>query len=167
MTSVDITDQPSDLTISIQLRPKDVRWAMFLYCLTAPRLAFYAVLVCGSLYSGNPRLAYFAVAAVLFVLVLLPWIQAGAAMRNPMMRSPIYHTFSASGISSKFQGGSLGLEWPLLRKARETRHYISIWGKRGTPMIVPKNQLNEVELASLRSNLRFYMQARASLNESN
>jgi hypothetical protein len=34
-------------------------------------------------------------------------------------------------------------------------------------MIVPKSQLSEVELASLRSNLQFYMQTRAKLNESN
>jgi hypothetical protein len=79
------------------------------------------------------------------------------------MQSPVYHTFSASGISSKFRGGSIELDWELMRTARETRRYISIWGKRRSPMLIPKSQVGEAELASLKNILQSHLKTGAKL----
>jgi hypothetical protein len=136
-------DAPGDLTISVQLHAKDVRRATIMYLLNWPLLTLLAIVVCGTAYisiaSDDLSQAYITALVVLFVFVLLPWIQAAVSMRNPMMQSPICHTFSASGITSTFQGGHIGLEWQLVKKARETGRYISIWGKQGVPMLVPKS----------------------------
>src|SRR5437773_2586007 len=159
--SLAMPDDPGDLTISVQLHAKDVRRGTIMYLLNWPLLTLSVVVACGTAYvtvtSGDLSQAYLPALLVLFVFVLVPWIQAAISMRNPMMQSPIFHTFSASGITSKFQGGHLGLEWQLLRKAQETGWYISIWGKRGMPMLVPKNQLGKIELATLRTILQRHL----------
>ena len=163
-------DQPADLTISVQLNARDAHWATISYLLNLPFLAIIAVIVCGSVYEvslGDTRQAYIAAFVVFFAFVVLPWIQAALSMRNPMMRSPIYHTFSASGISSRFQGGNIGLDWQLVRSARESGRYISIRGKRGGPMLIPKRQLGEVELVSLRGILQRHLLTRAKLKAPN
>ena len=80
------------------------------------------------------------------------------------MRAPFRHTFSASGISSEFAGGSLSLDWQHIRRASETRHHIGIWGERGVPMVLPKSQVSSADLEALREILRSHLQNNAKLN---
>jgi hypothetical protein len=149
---------------------RDAHWAALLYLLNVRFLAINAIIICGSAYAaskGHPIQAYYALFTVFFLFGVFPWIQAATAMRNPMMQAPIHHTFSASGISSKFQGGNIGLDWYLVRSAREMRKHIAIWGKRGGPMLIPKNQLSQTDLVTLRSILQRRLQTRAKLESSN
>jgi hypothetical protein len=90
-------------------------------------------------------------------------MQAALAMRNPIMQAPIVHTFSAMGVSSKFKGGTLSMEWGMAKGATETDRYVSILAKRGTPLLVPKDQITDAELQSLRSILRGYLGTEARL----
>ena len=154
-----MTDQSTDLTISVQLHARDVYAATLLYLFKVRRLVSVAVIACLVAYFASLGILVptFIAASSIPLLFVLLWIQAKVAMRNPMMQSPIYHTFSSSGISSKFQGGHGALDWELLRSARETHNYISIWAKRGLPMMIPKSQLGEVELASLKNILQSHL----------
>lgn len=100
----------------------------------------------------------------LFFFVASPWMQAAISFRNPAMRYPFRHTFSTEGITSAFEGGSLYLDWAHIRKAKESSRYIGISGKRGIPMVIPKSQVANTDLAVLREILRSHLQNKAKLN---
>ncbi len=86
-------------------------------------------------------------------------------MRNPAMKYPFCHTFSPSGISTKFHGGSLSVEWALIKKVKETKNYMCIYGQRGLPMLLPKNQLDHAQLASLKALLELHLQTNARIKD--
>jgi hypothetical protein len=166
MTSLVMTEQSTELTISVQLHTRDAYWATLLYLFKVRRLVSVAVFVCGVAYVASLGYlvpAFIAASSIPLVFVLL-WIQAAVSMRNPMMQSPIYHTFSPSGISSKFQGGHIALDWELVRSASETGKYVSIWAKGGLPMILPKSQVGEAELAALKNILQRHLKTGAKLS---
>jgi hypothetical protein len=89
------------------------------------------------------------------------------SMRNPVMQSPFCHTFSPLGISTQFRGGSLSLEWSNIKKAAVSKQYVTVYGKRGVPMLIPKDQLAVGQLASLRAILNLQLRDKAKLQFSN
>jgi hypothetical protein len=157
---------PNDLTISVQLRAKDVAWSTRQYLFSRrflPSLAILMSVTAFALSVGAFSAAYICGAVMIFIFVMLPWIRAAIAMRNPVMQSTFCHTFSDSGIATKFQGGSIALDWQHIGSAKETREYVGIRGKRGAPMVIPKSQLGAEELASLRKILVHHLQNRAKV----
>src|SRR5258708_2371891 len=156
------TPQPSELTISVQLRAKDVRWATQRY-LFSPRF-LSVILVSVTVFAWRVRGTagvYITGISLVFVFGIAPWFNAAISMRKPVMQAPLHHTFSATGISTKFQGGSLSLDWQHIAGANENREYVSIQGKAGAPMVIPKAQVGEADLASLRSILVRHLQTQA------
>ena len=165
--------EPSGVSISVKLSVPDVRWATLQHVKhgwTKNRwqLLAYIAFWCVSLYLyvtvdtylvhlTSSLLVTFLLVIPAFAFIALPWIQAVVSMRNPIMQAPFHHTFSESGISSRFAGGSVTAEWSLLGHAEETSRYIGVWGKRGVPLTIPKSQLTDEEVKSLRSILRFYL----------
>ena len=122
-----------------------------------------AVLVASQFDTTMANLIAIAVMGSLFLFVLTPWLQAVISMRNPIMASPFRHAFSDSGIASAFEGGSISLDWSQVRRATETARFVGIWGKRGIPMVLPKNQLSVRELTALREILRAHLNDNAKL----
>jgi hypothetical protein len=163
------TVQP-DLTITVQLNLKDAYCAAVLSPATKVFLAAMVIAVCANVYTmerrgdGDMSQVYISLAITLFVIGLMPWIQAVVSMRNPMLRSPIHHTFSPQGISSKLQSATIALDWVLVRRARETGRYIVIWGKSGGPMLIPKRQVGTGEMATLRNIIQSNLKTRARLS---
>lgn len=160
-------DTPEDVSICVKLTARDVRRATLLYLISPRFLAFVAVIVCVSflntLMNGGYVQLYVVLLPLLFVFAGLPWIQAAISMRNPTMKFPFCHTFSPLGISTKFQGGSISLEWSNIKRAAESERYIAIWGKRGAPLLIPKIQLREDHLSPLRTVLKLNLHDKAKL----
>jgi hypothetical protein len=160
-----------ELSISVRLHARDVRWAARRYLFSWRGLATPFLLLCSSVASaikGQPLMAsvFLALAPALFIIV--PLISAVTAMRNPAMQSAFHHTFSDTGILSRFLGGSLQAEWSLIRNADESPRYFAIQAKRGgLPMLVPKDQLTEADISALRRVLKLHLQANAKLLASN
>lgn len=159
---------PDQISICVTLNARDVRWATSRHLANPRFLLFIALIVLVEILNTAMNSVgfvplYFLGFAFAFVFVLLPWIQAAISMRNPVMRHPFCHTFSRLGISTNFHGGSLSLDWSNIKKASETKRYLSIYGKRGAPMLLPKHQVNEGELASIRAILKINLHDEAKL----
>jgi hypothetical protein len=162
-----ITSQPSDVSISVRLSASDVRWATMQGALNALNVVALLVAAVGvPVRFGLAPVDYLVMLVLggLFLFVIAPRIQAAISFRSPTMRFPFRHAFSTSDVTSAFEGGSLSLDWSHIRKARESSRYIGIWGKRGIPMVIPKSQVANTDLAALREILRSHLQSKARLN---
>jgi len=159
------TELPNDLTITVRLGLRDARWAIVLALLNRTLLTIFAIVACGEVYiavsQDNPGQIYIGVLIIVFVYGAVPWIQAIVSRRSSLLRFPIRHTFSSRGISSQLHGATVALDWTLVQSARETNRYIGVWGKRGGPMLIPKKQIGESDLASLRRILQYHLQTKA------
>jgi hypothetical protein len=163
-----MSDVPGEIEVCVRLNVRDVHRATLLYLVNSRVLAFVIVIFCAGVLNAalNDQFVqlYGFLLAGLFLYGLLPWIQAAVSMRNPVMKFPFCHNFSPLGISTKFHGGSLSLDWSNIKKAVENERYIAFYGKRGAPALIPKAQLREGQLASVREVLKLNLHDKAKLN---
>ena len=163
-----MSDAPPEVEFCVTLRARDVRRATLLY-LANPRIAAVLVLIVGvGILNAilNHQLKQFYMSTLVFILFCLVflWIQPILSMRNPVMKAPFCHTFSPLGISTKFRGGDISLEWVNIKKASETSRYVSVYGRNGgAPMLIPKEQLSEREIAQVRTILKSSLHDKAKL----
>ena len=162
-----VANQDEDLEVTVRLKPGDLRQATGFLNFGVKRLIYFALCAVFMAAYGAAAVAWTVSIAIILVVVVTPCITAAFAMRNTMYQAPFHHTFSSSGITSTFQGGNATFDWSLLKKARETRQHIAIWGKHGMPMMIPKRELDMVKLGALRAILRTHLSSRAVMLNAN
>lgn len=164
-------DVPGEVEFCVKQRAPDVRHARLLALANPRLLGIFAVTACAvvvnmALNHQYTQVYIFPIICI-FMFAIVWWVQAIVSMRNPVMQSPFCHRFSPLGISTQFLGGSLRLEWSNIKKAAESKQYVAVYGKRGTAMLIPKDQLAVGQLAALRAILNLQLRDKAKLQFSN
>ena len=104
-------------------------------------------------FQGDPASGITAICVGLAILVLMPLSAIRAAAKNPAVLGPITYTFDDSGVSALFINGENRSDWSLVTGAFETSNDVFVLMQRGSFHLIPKSQVDQNELASLRNIL--------------
>jgi hypothetical protein len=99
----------------------------------------------------------------LFYFVAAPWAFILLAYRNTFLKNTVRYIFSNSGISTAVASASSFVEWSWAARAIENRHHILLFLKNGF-VLLPKNQMNQDEIASVRTVIRGHLKHKAALS---
>jgi hypothetical protein len=95
------------------------------------------------------------------MLAIMPLSATRASAKNPGVLAPITYIFDDFGLSAVFINGENRAEWSLVTGALETSRYVFVLMQRGSFHLIPKSQVDERELASLRRILRSKLGSKA------
>jgi hypothetical protein len=115
---------------------------------------FAVICVALTSFRGNALGGVTAVCVGLALLAIMPLAATRASAKNPGVLSPITYVFDDFGVSAIFINGETRAEWSLVTGAFESSRYIFVSMQRRSFHLIPKSQVDERELASLRSILR-------------
>lgn len=93
----------------------------------------------------------------------LPGLHVLRIRNSPAVTTDTHHVSSNSGIASIIGPVSNFVDWSFARKADENRRYLVINFKQGSPFLLPKRQLNETELTTIRAIVRTHLKKAAKL----
>lgn len=107
---------------------------------------------------------YGAFSFAIFVFCVLPGWLVFLGRNKPGLKDPVEYGFSNSGVSTVRGPVSNFVDWSVATEASENREYITIRFKRGTaPVFLPKKQLQEAQLISLRELLNANLREKAKI----
>jgi hypothetical protein len=105
---------------------------------------------------------YLSFALALFMFGAMPVIQIFRIRNHPGVDSDTQHVFSDSGISTAMGPLSNFAEWSFAASATEDERHLTVKFKSGA-VVLPKNQLHDMELRQVRAIVRFNLKEKARL----
>ncbi|HLH02563.1 MAG TPA: YcxB family protein [Bryobacteraceae bacterium] len=154
-TEVTVTVQLSRGTLFRAILEKQIRsWTYWI----TPLLIAAALLLN---LRHNPFAAITAPFAVMLFLLAMPYNATRASLKNPGLRDPITYTFNDLTVTAKFSNGENRADWSLVTGAFETSNYLFVLMQRGSFHLIPKQQIDEFQLHSLRQLLRHQLGPKA------
>jgi hypothetical protein len=156
---------PQKFEIEVQIRAIDLYWYFIKAFTVFPAvvtllvplgLMAYVDAQAGAGFRDTLTLAF-------FILAILPWSVILLAYRATLLKSPVKHTFSESGIASVIHPLKYFTEWAFAKGAMENRRYILITHSNGF-VLLPKKQLGEAQMGAVRGILRHQMKEKAHLH---
>ena len=143
------------MEVKVQLRASDLHRYFFWELIRWPALLCYAVPIALAA-SSSLRAASGPLLAMVVLILGGPFLFPLLAPNKALLKSPRSHIFTPSGISTIQEGTSSFSDWPSVKNASETRHYLLIRLSAGFVML-PKAELPAYELNSVRSILRTHL----------
>ena len=95
--------------------------------------------------------------AGLVLSALLVLLQTRSFTKYPGILSPIWFSFSSSGVVSELVHQKSSADWSLMTGAVESAEFIFIGMQRGTYYVIPKAQLTADQVVRLKDILRRYV----------
>jgi hypothetical protein len=156
---------PQKFEIEVQIRAIDLYWYFVKAFTVFPAVITLVVPLALMAYVDAQAGAGFRDTFTLafFIVAILPWSVILLAYRGTLLKSPVKHTFSETGIASVIHPIKYFTEWSLAKGAMENRRYILITHSNGF-VLLPKKQLGEAQMAAVRGILRREMKEKARLD---